>query len=180
MRALLIIDMQNVLFTPMSMRHDAEGVIGRINLLSAKFRTKGLPVLFIQHDGSAENYCLPGTEEWEILPELKREQGDLLIAKTVNDAFYRTSLHETLQQMDVDEVVVTGCATDFCVDATVKSALTHDYRVTVIADGHTTANRAQMTAMLVIDYFNWLWSEFVPVNGKIVPVLCADFLKQIS
>lgn len=47
MKALLIIDMQKVSFTPETPRFESEKVIERINRLSELFRAKGLPVSFI-------------------------------------------------------------------------------------------------------------------------------------
>ena len=178
MKALLIIDMQRIAFNPMTSRHDEEGVIERINQLSERFREEWLPVIFIQHDGTAEGYCMPGSREWEIIPELTRQPDDIVISKIANDAFYNSSLQSILTKCGVDELVVTGCATDFCVDATVKGGLSRDYKITVIKDGHTTANRPQITARLVIDYFNYLWSEMAPTNEKIKLQSCSEFLAE--
>jgi nicotinamidase-related amidase len=177
-KALLIIDMQKASFTLKTPRYQAEEVIGRINQLSETFRDKGLPVIFIQHDGCRENYCLPGTKEWEILDELVRKPGDEVIAKQVNDAFYQTRLHQFLQMNNISELVVTGCATDFCVDATVKSALTHDYNLTIISDAHTTANRPPLEAPKIIEFYNWLWPELTPTEGRINITTTGNFLKS--
>jgi nicotinamidase-related amidase len=167
MKALLIIDMQNVLFTPKTPRYDAEKVVGRINQLSEKFRASGLSVIFIQHDGSKEKYCYPGSKEWEILDELVRRPGDEVISKQANDSFYQTRLHQFLQMNNISELVITGCATDFCVDSAVKSALAHDYNVTVMADAHTTADRPHLPAAKIIEHYNWIWSELIPTEGKV-------------
>lgn len=167
MKALLIIDMQKVSFTSQTPRFDAENVIARINQLSAAFRSNGLPVIFIQHDGSRDKFCFPGSKEWEILDELVRCSGDEVISKKANDAFYQTRLHQFLQMNRISELVVTGCATDFCVDSTVKSALTHDYQVTVIADGHTTGDRLHLKAVKIIEHYNWVWTELIPTDGKV-------------
>lgn len=70
------------------------------------------------------------------------------------------------------ELILTGRATDFCVDATLKSALTSDYFITVVADGHTTADRPMISARQVIQYFNWLWSELTPTRGGIKVETC--------
>jgi len=175
MKALLIIDMQKVSFSPKTIRFQADKVIERINILSEKFREKGLPVVFIQHNGVRENYCRPGTKEWEILDEIIRKPGDVVIPKEVNDGFYQTQLHHYLQMNRIDELVITGCATDFCVDATVKSALAHDYNLTIISDAHTTADRPFLEASKVIDYYNWIWADLVPTEGKIRLVKSDDF-----
>jgi len=167
MKALLIIDMQKVSFTPKTPRFDADGVIERINMLSEKFRENSDWVIFIQHDGTKEGFCLPQTEEWEILSSLKIRSGDKFISKMANDAFYNNSLKDDLLKSGIREIVITGCATDFCVDSTVKSALNKDFHITVISDGHTTTDRGELTSKQVIDYYNWIWSELTPTNGKI-------------
>jgi nicotinamidase-related amidase len=180
MKALLIIDMQKVSFRPKTLRFDAEKVISRINLLSEKFREKGLPVVFIQHNGVRENYCRRGSKEWEILDEVARKPGDVVISKEVNDAFYQTQLHHYLQMNRINELVITGCATDFCVDATVKSALTHDYNLTIISDAHTTADRLQLLAPQIIDHYNWVWAELTPTEGKITVISAEDYIQEIG
>jgi nicotinamidase-related amidase len=176
MKALLIIDMQCVSFTPATPRYDAENVIKRINTLSEIFRENGDTVIFIQHDGSKENYCLPGTEEWKILPELNRLPEDVVIAKLANDSFYRTNLHQFLQDKHIDELVITGCATDFCVDSTVKSALTHDYNLTIIADAHTTADRPHLPAPKIIEHYIWIWENLIHTDGTIRIVKAEEYV----
>jgi nicotinamidase-related amidase len=167
MKALLIIDMQAGSFLPATPRLDAENVIDRINQLSKKFRESGNLVIFIQHDGSRENAFRPGSDEWKILPMLNMEEGDFVVSKTANDAFYKSELDSILKTQNVDELYITGCATDFCVDATVRSGLAHDYNVCVVKDGHTTADRPHLTAQQVIDHHNWLWENMIPTAGKI-------------
>ncbi|WP_286753505.1 MULTISPECIES: cysteine hydrolase family protein [Sphingobacterium] len=176
MRALLIIDMQRGSFRPYELRHDTFAVIDRINRLSEVFRKNGELVIFIQHDGTKENCFLPGTEDWSLLPELIRGPADISVSKTANDSFYQTELQSLLTSNGVTELVLTGCATDFCVDATIKSALTKDYSITVVADGHTTADRPMIPARQVIQYFNWLWSEMTSIQSMIKVESCHAIL----
>jgi nicotinamidase-related amidase len=167
MKALLIIDMQVGLFTPLTPRFDAHGVISRINALSERFREHGWPVIFVQHDGTRENYLLPNTPDWELLPSLIQKSSDLVVEKTANDAFYNSNLQETLEAKGITELVITGCATDFCVDTTVRSALGRNYKITVIEDGHTTGNRPHLDAQTVIMHHNWIWSELSPTAHRL-------------
>jgi len=167
MRALLIIDMQQGSFRPYTLRHDTLAIVNRINRLSEAFRKNGDLVIFIQHDGTKENCFLPGTEDWSLLPELISGPADMFVSKTANDSFYQTELQSLLASSGVTELILTGCATDFCVDATLKSALTRNYSITVVADGHTTADRPMIPARKVIQYFNWLWSEITPIQSMI-------------
>jgi len=178
MKALLIIDMQMGSFRPYALRYDTIGVIERINILSDYFRANNYKVIFIQHNGTKENCFLPGTEDWKLLPELVNHSSDTFISKTANDAFYNTDLQETLDRNNIKELFVTGCATDFCVDATVKSAMSKDYLVTVVEDGHTTANRPHWDASTIIQYFNWLWTDMTPTSSKIQVLKTEQLLKN--
>jgi nicotinamidase-related amidase len=176
MRALLIIDMQKTSFTPKTPRFDSDGVVQRINKLSHKFRLTGDKVIFIQHDGTEEGFCIPYTIEWEILSSLDIISGDLIISKTANDSFYRTTLKEKLIEFGINELIITGCATDFCVDSTIKSALVNDFNIIVIKDCHTTADRPNLKAKQVIDHYNWIWSEMTPTKGKITVLDFNDYM----
>lgn len=158
--------MQSGSFRPYTLRHDTLGVVNRINALAEHFRAQNHKVIFIQHDGSKENVFLPGTEDWQILPELVQKPGDIFISKTANDAFYKTNLQATLEAHNIQELYITGCATDFCVDTTLKSALNKDYKITVIEDGHTTANRPYISAENLIQHHNWLWADMTPTQHK--------------
>jgi nicotinamidase-related amidase len=178
MKALLIIDMQKTSFTPATPRFDSDRVIQKINKLSQKFRLNGDKVIFIQHDGSREGFCIPGTDEWEILSSLDIEPADLIISKTANDSFYRTRLKDELIRLNINELVITGCATDFCVDSTIKSALVNDFNLTVISDGHTTADRPGLKAEQVIEHYNWIWGEMTPTRGKIAVIEFNNYLKE--
>jgi nicotinamidase-related amidase len=167
MKALLIIDMQKGSFKPYSCRHDTLGTIDRINSLSSKFRANNYPVIFIQHDGSKQNCFFPNSVDWQILPELIRLPSDITLNKTANDSFYKTSLQSILSDNKISELFVSGCATDFCVDTTVKAALSRDYKVTVIEDAHTTASRPYIDAQTVINHYNWLWTDMSPTKHKL-------------
>ncbi len=176
MKALLIIDMQKISFTPETPRFDTEGVVKRINMLSAHFRKQNHMVIYIQHDGSKDGFCKPNSQEWEILNTLNIEESDIIVSKIANDSFYKSNLNSILKNNGIEELVITGCATDFCVDATIKSALTNGYKVTVIADGHTTGNRPHLKAEKVIEHYNWMWDEMIPVNEKIKVINFNDYI----
>lgn len=176
-KGLFIIDMQQGSFTPETPRHDTEGTIKRINELAEIFRHKDWPVIFVQHDGSKEGVFIPNSEDWKILPDLMVCDQDLLQSKIANDIFYQTDLHHKLQNLGVDELFITGCATDFCVEASIQSALTKDYNIVVVKDGHTTGRRPHLSAEKVIEHYNWTWENMIPTKGTI-RVLDTETLKN--
>lgn len=180
MKALLVIDMQQGSFTAATPRYGSQGVIARINNLSAAFRRNGDVVIFIQHDGSAQGDFIPFTTEWDLLPELQVvTDTDTILGKTANDCFYCSELASFLATRGIKDLVITGCATDFCVDTTIKAALGKDYDITVIADGHTTADRPGMAAGQVIAHYNWIWQNMLPTKGSLRVWPAAHYLAQV-
>jgi nicotinamidase-related amidase len=178
MKALFIIDMQVGSFKPETPRYDAEGVVTRINSLANYFRQNGDKVIFIQHDGTKEGSYIPGTPDWKILPSLIQLPSDIVIRKTANDSFYKTDLSLVLKNHGITELVITGCATDFCVDATIHTALSKDYNIVVIKDGHTTADRPHLEAEKVIQHHNWLWENMIQTEGTITIVTFDEFMSK--
>jgi nicotinamidase-related amidase len=168
-KALLIIDMQNESFSPEANVYDTDGVVEHINALSDRCRKAGYPVIIIQHDGTLQNEYLPGTDGWKLLPQITTTGNDILISKTANDSFYQTNLSAVLHQHHVSELILTGSATDFCMDATVHSALSRNYKVTVVQDGHTAGDRPHLKAQQVINHYNWIWSNLTPTNISVKP-----------
>src|SRR5262249_58362265 len=98
---------------------------------------------------------------WSFLPQLRRHEDDVVIEKTLNDPFARTPLQETLERIAPDRVIVTGWATDSCVDSTVRSAISNDYHVVVVSDGHTVSDRPHLDAATVILHHHWVWSDLI-------------------
>ncbi|HUT44520.1 MAG TPA: isochorismatase family protein [Desulfobacterales bacterium] len=169
MDVLLVIDMQKALFsTP---RFDSEGVVNRINMLAEKIR-KGLgKVIYIQHNGSEEEGLLPQSKGWQLLDNLYVDENDLFVTKTTCDSFYNTDLQEKLAEFPVKRVIITGCATDFCVDTTIRAAASKNYSIVVVKDGHTTGDRPHLDAVEIIEHHNWVWENLIvpKTEIKVVP-----------
>jgi nicotinamidase-related amidase len=81
-----------------------------------------------------------------------------MIEKTLNDPFHDTDMQATLESVAPHRVLITGWATDLCVDATVRSAVSRGHHVVVVADGHTVSDRPHMDAAGVIRHHHWVWS----------------------
>lgn len=172
--ALLIIDMQQGSFTPRTSRHDADGLVARLNTLAAQTRTRGGMVIFVQHDGPEGDPHHPTSPHWHLLPDLAIESRDIVVRKTSCDAFLDTVLDDVLKKASIHELVVTGCATDFCVDTTVRSALARGYRTTVPSDGHTTADRPHLKATQIIEHHNAIWADFISPAGAARVCPCSE------
>ena len=163
--ALIVIDMQLGSFTPCAARHDTPGVVARINRLAKLARAAGDMVVFVQHDGPEGDPHHPDAPGWQLLPELETQPSDRFITKTACDAFLETELSALLEEAGIERLVVTGCASDYCVDTTVRSALARGYQTVVPADAHTTADRPHLTAEQIIRHHNAVWSDFIAPAG---------------
>ncbi len=159
MQALLIIDMQVGCVAGATPRAEVENVVSRINALAEAVRQRGL-VIIIQHTDPNEGYAR-GSDAWQIVPSLLRAPGDLLIEKTACDSFLETELDAELKKRGVTDLIITGCATDFCVDTTVRAAASRGLNVSVASDGHTTSDRPHLTAQQVIAHHNYIWADLL-------------------
>ena len=169
MDALLVIDMQEDLLRG-EVKHDLPQVIERINGLARRVRESGGRVVFVQHDGKGEDGFVPFTPGWAILSAMERDARDLAVRKSLNDAFFATSLEAQLRELGARRVIVCGWATDFCVDASVRSAAALGFEVVVAADCHTLAARAHLSARAVIEHHHWIWANLIcPSAVRIIP-----------
>ncbi|CAH0160871.1 nicotinamidase-related amidase [Pseudomonas frederiksbergensis] len=151
--ALLIIDVQRALCTGEYECFDIQRVIDTINGLSTKARVANIPVILIQHEeeGDLLQY---GAEGWQLADGLKTSPHDLRVRKTTPDSFYQTHLHEHLQELDVERLIICGLQTDYCVNATVREALSRGYDVVLASDAHSTIDNGTMSAEDIITEHN--------------------------
>lgn len=155
---LIVIDMQQgVLATE---RYLAEEKIAVMNQLIRSADQ----VIFIRH---CEGEMQPGHPSWQIVPGLCQPENALYVSKTACDSFYQTSLAEELAKVGARSFTVCGCATDYCVDTTIKVGASLGYAITVAADAHTTAERNSVTAAQLICQHNEVWAELSLPDNRI-------------
>lgn len=158
-RVVMVIDMQNGVFaTP---RLQREQCVMRINQLTRAADK----VIFVQHreDGGLE----AGSEGFALLPELIQPEGAHYVTKTACDAFYKTELAQLLETNGITEFIICGCATDYCVDSTLKNAVSRGYAITVAEDAHTTANRPAVDAASLIAHYNEVWRTLIVPDNPV-------------
>jgi nicotinamidase-related amidase len=169
MNAMIVVDMQVGLLQGPP-KHDLEGVIARINALAAMVRQKAGTVVWVRHRGRPGQDFAPDRPGFALLPALDRRDNDLTVEKTLNDPYVGTPLQALLAERAPRRVLVTGWATDFCVDATVRSTVACDQHVVVPSDAHTLADRPHLAAAAVIAHHNWIWTNLITNRSvQVVP-----------
>jgi len=161
-KALLVIDVQKGIYAWEDDEvHEGPALVATINRLVAAARAADVPVFFVQHE---DEDIVAGTPLWGFVDALDvRKDVDRFVRKTHGSAFHDTDLAETLAQLGVDEVVVCGLQTEFCVDSTVRQAVTLGLGVTLVADGHSTLDTETLTAPRIIAHHNATLASYVRV-----------------
>ncbi|MFO1087922.1 MAG: cysteine hydrolase family protein [Reyranellaceae bacterium] len=170
---LIVIDMQQGPFGDSPPWYDAAGLLGRLNRLADAVRPTG-KVVFIQHDGPPGDPYQPGSPGSRFLSALDVRAVDSVIHKAACDSFLDTSLEAFLRAQSIDRLIITGWATDYCVDTTVRSALARGYPTTVPSDGHTTSDRPHLSAAKIIEHHNAIWADFIAPRGPALVQPCAE------
>lgn len=130
--ALVIVDVQ---VGVVSDAWEAPRVIANVARAVDRARAAGVPVIWVQH---ADQQLVNGSPEWQWVPELQPQPGEVRVHKQFESSFEDTTLELELAQRGVAHVVLAGAATNWCIRATAYGALDRGYDLTLIKDAHTT------------------------------------------
>lgn len=119
------------------------GCEANVSRLIGAWRDEGRPVVLIRHDSTEPTSPLaPGSPGNGFKQELAGEEGDLLVAKSVNSCFYGTpDLHAWLQERQVGQLAICGLTTNHCCDTTARMAGNLGYDVLFVLDATATFDR---------------------------------------
>jgi nicotinamidase-related amidase len=141
--ALVVIDLQKGIVAYPTV-HPIGEVVKRARSLADAFRRHGLPVVLVNVAGGA-----PGRTErprnsepfpagWtDLIPEINRQPGDVVVTKRTWGAFASTNLEDQLKALGVTQVVVVGVATGTGVESTARQAYEQGFNVTLAIDAMT-------------------------------------------
>lgn len=116
---------------PLSGVGDAVDAIAR---LLARARTTGTPVVHVvQHGRPGGAIMDPQGPMVSVIAPLAPLPGETVIVKSLPSAFAGTGLAAELTRIGRKELIVVGFMTHMCVSTTVRAALEHGYRCTVVA-----------------------------------------------
>ena len=166
--ALLVIDMQNDFCHEQGAKAmdgadvmPVQAIVPAMQKLVDGARAAGLPVMFTQavhnqwtdSDVRLERHldrtpnCVEGTWGADFYGVLPTEQ-DLVIPKARYSAFVGTNLDVVLRTKGIQSLIVTGTATNTCVESTARDGFMRDFYVTVVEDCCAQSNMAAHEASL--------------------------------
>jgi len=106
--------------------------------LLALARRHGTPVIHVVHHGKGKGSFDPDGPFVAIIEGLAPQAGEQTVVKHLPNSFAGTELADRLGALGRKELIVAGFQTHMCISATVRSALDHGYRVTLVASACAT------------------------------------------
>lgn len=160
-KAVLVCDMLNDHLTPGRPLEvpRARAIVPALAALLDDARMSGVPVVYVldrhRHDDPEldvwGSHAVEGTEGAEVWPPLAPKPGDVQVTKPAISAFFQTELEKTLDELGVDTLVLTGCATEVQLMATATDALQRGFAVEMPADSQAgTSEPAERVTMAVL------------------------------
>jgi nicotinamidase-related amidase len=153
--ALVIVDVQQGMFTYRPALYRGEEVLRRIGSLLDRARAGSVPVFHVQHDGGLGHVLAKGSAGWPHHPVVAPQAGETIIEKRHSSAFHDTEFHALMKALRIDRLVIAGMQTEMCVDSACRTAAALGYRVVLAADAHTTFDSPVLPAELIIAHHNY-------------------------
>jgi nicotinamidase-related amidase len=168
--ALIIVDMQNdfvkeggSLLVPTAIE-----TVANIQRLLENARTAGVHVAYTQ-DSHVENdpefniwpeHCRIGSWGWQIIDELKPQEGEIVCPKNRYDGFYESWLDQFLSRIwQVKHLVIVGTVANICVLHTAASAGLRWFDIAVPADG--VSSLSEFDQAMTLRQVSWLYTGSV-------------------
>ncbi len=157
--AFLVIDMQNFYVAEVE---TAISIVPNVNKIAAACRAKDVPVIWVimrcaEKEGAPSQWQLyhdyfftdarahnhltklsPGNEGYELYADLEVKEEDRIVTKRRFSPFIvgASDLHEVLQEMGVENLIVAGTATNMCSESAARDAMMLDYKVVMVEDAN--------------------------------------------
>lgn len=150
--ALVLIDLQQGIVARETQPYRSADVVRNAARLAQAFRENGAPVVLVhvtfrdERDRLTPQVDSPmpaGTPQpnWaDLVPELDRQESDIVIVKRQWGAFYGTELDLQLRRRGVKTIVLGGIATNFGVESTARDAFERTYEQIFVEDATTSMN----------------------------------------
>ncbi len=149
---LLVIDMQKGLVD--EELYNYEAFVKRTVKLIDAARTNHVEVIYVQHDAGPGSGLSAGDDGFEIAGQVSPEPGEKVFVKTINSCFGNREFREYMERQEDKRLMIIGLQTNYCIDATVKSAFERGYEVIIPEGANSTFDNDYMTGETTVRYYN--------------------------
>mgnify|MGYP001218930298 CR=1 FL=1 len=156
--ALLVIDMQQALTDAQPARKDE--FLLNVKFLVDAAHAGGVEVVYVRHDGGADDDLAFGTPGWQLDRSLSLREGERVFDKRFSSSFRNTGLHEYLSERGVERLVICGMQTEYCIDTSVKVAFEFGYDILIPSGATSTYDNPFLTGeKIILFYERMIWHE---------------------
>lgn len=153
---LLVIDIQKGITN--SELYNFESFIENTTKIIEAARNNHVEVIYFQHDDGPGTGFSIGDEAFEIAAKVTPADGEKVFVKDINSCFGNREFAEYIKSEEA--LMIVGLQTDFCIDATVKSAFERGYKVIIPKGANSTFDNDYMSGEVAYKYFNdMMWPE---------------------
>ncbi|SFQ47330.1 Nicotinamidase-related amidase [Butyrivibrio proteoclasticus] len=134
--------------------YDFAGFIKNVESIIDAARKNGVEVIYVQHDDGPGTGFSDGDVDFEIADQVAPKPLEKTFVKEINSCFGNKELVEYLDKQKVKALMIVGLQTNFCIDASVKSAFERGYRVIIPKGTNSTVDNDYMDAETTYKYYN--------------------------
>lgn len=157
---LLVIDMQKGLVD--EDLYDYESFTENVKKLIDVARDNNVEVIYFRHDAGPGSGFSAGDESFEIADGFEPAPGEKVFDKTINSCFGNKEFKAYMKKQEDRRLMIVGLQTNYCIDATVKSAFERRYEVIIPEGSNSTFDNNYMTGETTVRYYNEdVWEELV-------------------
>jgi nicotinamidase-related amidase len=162
--ALLVIDVQSAWLTSRALTTDRVLVQEKVAGIADAARAAGVPIIFVIDIAYRYRFT---DEQLELAEPLEVLTGDHVVEKMHPNAFLETSLADVLHDLGVTTLLITGYASQACVQETVHGGRLQSFEIIIVEDGHSGGQGGTMAA---------IWNDMWRREGlQVIPSAEIDF-----
>lgn len=123
-------------------------------------RDNNVEIIYVQHDDGPGTGFSVGDWDFEIADQVAPTASEKVYIKNINSCFGNKDFVQYLDRLADKTLMVVGLQTNFCIDATVKSAFERGFDVIIPKGTNSTFDNDYMDAETTYKYYNeMMWPE---------------------
>lgn len=155
---LMVVDVQNALIKKHP--YNEKKVIENIKKLILIAREKNKEVIYVRHDDGVGTDFEKGTDGWQIYNEVAPNINEYIVEKEYNSAFHKTGLREYLESEEINTIILVGLQSEYCMDATLKSAFDYGYKIIIPEETNSTFDNEYLSGEKLYEFYNYkIWNK---------------------